>query len=82
MDLSDDEKNVLNSNGGLNVDSIWYIDSEYRAVVEKGYSGVVTREYKLSHEDVVSAREFIESRGISNTVSSNALIEFINIFMK
>ena len=37
-DLSKEEKNALHKNGGLHVDSLWYVEDSYRSLIEGAFA--------------------------------------------
>lgn len=73
---------MLNKNGGLNVDSLFYTDPEYKAVIEGCFHGEPQAVYTFSHEDVLAVQKFIEENSIGNTKDKTALSRFVEMFLK
>lgn len=79
--LSDTEREKLNQNGGLNVDSKWYQDSDYQTVISNMWkNGIPEETWIFSNEDVQKVKEFIDTHGIGNSQEGNALTQFVEKF--
>lgn len=65
-------------NGGLNTDSRWYRNPEYKEVITAAWQeGNTSREtWTFSREEVENVKEYIKEHGIGNSQEKNALSEF------
>lgn len=79
--LSEEEKKALNANGGLNVDSKWYKEEEYKNLIHSLWTDAEPDEiWKFSHQDVEKVKDYINEHGIGNSVQSDGLSGFVNEF--
>lgn len=81
LNLSPEEMEVHNKNGGLNVDSIWYRSAKHREMMETGFRNEVEAIYRFDHEDVLAVQDFIEENGIGNSKDPTALQRFADKFL-
>ena len=80
--LTAEEKEIQNANGGLCVESKWYRDPEYRTLVENTFVKTSGKIYRYTYEDVEQICAYIDAHGIGNSQDDNALNEFIHLFME
>lgn len=80
--LTAEEKEIRNANGGLHVESKWYRDPEYRTLVENTFVKTSGKIYRYTYEDVEQICAYIDAHGIGNSQDDNALNEFIHLFME
>ena len=70
--------------GGLESNSIWVLDSEYRQALLEAFENLKndTPEavYEFTHEEILQMKEFITDKGIGNTREDGALYQFWNKF--
>ena len=80
--LSEEEKENLNRNGGLHVDSMWYQNPEYKALLLDLWEEERTADkvWDFSREDVRKVKEYINIHGIGNSREENALSGFLRQF--
>lgn len=81
--MTEEEKKKANENGGLNVDSKWYREADYREVIQNTFKkkdgdGEI---YHYTLEDIERMREFIDEHGVGNTEEPHALSLFADEFM-
>lgn len=80
--LSAFKKESLNQNGGLQVDSRWYRNPEYKELIsglwEKGRTA--EKVWNFSQGDVGKVKEYINTHGIGNSKEKNALTRFLRQF--
>ncbi|MDU3180553.1 MAG: InlB B-repeat-containing protein [Lachnospiraceae bacterium] len=81
--MTEEEKKKANENGGLNVDSKWYKEADYREVIQNTFKkkdgdGEI---YHYTLEDIERMREFIDEHGVGNTEEPHALSLFADEFM-
>lgn len=74
--MTEEEIEALNHNGGLRVDSVWYKDPEYRALIEATFEKTKGDAYKYTLEEVEQIKEFVEIHGIGNSKEPDALKKF------
>lgn len=71
--------------GGLEDDSIWKTDPEYRAVLEDTFRRLREDDpeevYEFSHEDILEMKKFVEENGIGNSKRTDALSDFYKKFL-
>ncbi|PWJ52435.1 hypothetical protein [Faecalicatena contorta] len=81
-DLESAEKERLNQNGGLNIDSKWYQNSIYRSLISSMWSEEKTPDkvWHFSCEDVQKVKEYINIYGIGNSQEESALDKFLEKF--
>lgn len=79
--LTEEEKEVRNGNGGLNVESKWYHDPEYQAIIEAAFAKTEGTVYRFSKEDIDKIKAYVEANGIGLTGSEEALDTFYNEFV-
>ncbi|MGC4019581.1 MAG: hypothetical protein QM793_10435 [Muricomes sp.] len=80
--LTEKEEKEYNSNGGLNVDSKWYRNTEYVAVLSKFRDDRQKPEqiWKLAPDNVREVKRYVEKHGIGNFKEDNALALFVDEF--
>lgn len=79
--LTDADKEALNTNGGLNVDSKWYREKEYKDFIHSLWEDSKPDEtWVFSHKDVEKVKNYINEHGIGNSVQSDGLKGFANEF--
>lgn len=80
--LSREEKETLNQNGGLHLDSRWYQNPEYKELLLGlwGKEQTADKVWNFSQEDVRKVKEYINIHGIGNSREKNALCNFLKQF--
>ena len=73
--LSEEEKEARNSNGGLNVESKWYHEADYRTLIEGTFGKTEGTVYEFDKEDIDNIKAFVDANGIG------ALDTFYNQFV-
>lgn len=79
--LSEEEKEARNGNGGLNVESKWYHDPEYQAVIEAAFGKTQGTDYEFTKEDIDKIKAYVDVNGIGTTRSDAALDNFYSQFV-
>lgn len=79
--LSEEEKEARNGNGGLNVESKWYHDPEYQAVIEAAFGKTQGTDYEFTKEDIDKIKAYVDANGIGTTKSDAALDNFYSQFV-
>lgn len=79
--LSEEEKEARNGNGGLNVESKWYHDPEYQAVIEAAFGKTQGTDYEFTKEDIDKIKAYVDANGIGTTRSDVALDNFYSQFV-
>ena len=79
--LSEKEKEARNGNGGLNVESKWYHDPEYQAVIEAAFGKTQGTDYEFTKEDIDKIKAYVDANGIGTTRSDAALDNFYSQFV-
>lgn len=79
--LSEEEKEARNGNGGLNVESKWYHDPEYQAVIEAAFGKTQGTDYEFTKEDIDKIKAYVDANGIGTTRSDAALDNFYSQFV-
>lgn len=79
--LSEEEKEARNGNGGLNVESKWYHDPEYQAVIEAAFGKTKGTDYEFTKEDIDKIKAYVDANGIGTTRSDAALDNFYSQFV-
>lgn len=79
--LSEEEKEARNGNGGLNVESKWYHDPEYQAVIEAAFGKTQGTDYEFTKEDIDKIKAYVDANGIGTTRSDTALDNFYSQFV-
>lgn len=79
--LSEEEKEARNGNGGLNVESKWYHDPEYQAVIEAAFGKTQGTDYEFTKEDIDKIKAYVDAHGIGTTRSDAALDNFYSQFV-
>lgn len=74
--MTEEEIEELNHNGGLRVDSVWYKDPEYRALIEATFEKTKGDTYKYTLEEVEQIKAFVDEHGIGNSKEPDALKKF------
>lgn len=79
--MTEAEKEKANKNGGLNVDSKWYCDPEYRALLQGTFGKTSGTRYHYTLEDLNAMRSFVDIHGPGNAQEIDALSKFADQFM-
>lgn len=70
--------------GGLQSNSIWLVDVEYRKSIENAFDNIKNSTpealYEFSHGEILEMKEFVKLKGIGNTKEDSALQQFYNKF--
>ena len=84
QELSEEEKEYYNKNGGLHVDSKWYHDPEYVAEITECWDETKPSDqiWEFTKEDVEKVKEYVSVHGIGNSLEENALAEFVKEFAR
>ncbi|MGN0142498.1 MAG: InlB B-repeat-containing protein [Roseburia sp.] len=73
-------------NGGLEPDSIWLTNPEYRAALELAFENLRNDTplyvFRFTHEDILEMREFVVENGFGNEKNADALQRFYDRFME
>lgn len=73
-------------NGGLEDNSVWKTDPDYKAVIENAFDNLKNdtpeESYYFSHEDILEMKKFVDENGVGNSANPYALSEFYDRFMK
>ena len=76
--MTSEEIEASSDNGGLNVMSKWYQNAAYKALLTGSFAKDAGTDYKISAEKTKELKQKIESNGIGNSKSSNALTDIYN----
>ena len=76
--MTSEEIEASSDNGGLNVMSKWYQNAAYKALLTGSFAKDAGTDYKISAEKAKELKQKIESNGIGNSKSSNALTDIYN----
>lgn len=76
--MTTEEIEASSDNGGLNVMSKWYQNAAYKALLTGSFAKDAGTDYKISAEKAKKLKQKIESNGIGNSKSSNALTDIYN----
>ena len=76
--MTSEEIEASSNNGGLNVMSKWYQNAAYKALLTGSFAKDAGTDYKISAEKAKELKQKIESSGIGNSKSSNALTDIYN----
>ena len=76
--MTTEEIEASSDNGGLNVMSKWYQNAAYKALLTGSFAKDAGTDYKISAEKAKELKQKIESNGIGNSKSSNALTDIYN----
>ena len=76
--MTSEEIEASSNNGGLNVMSKWYQNAAYKALLTGSFAKDAGTDYKISAEKAKELKQKIESNGIGNSKSSNALTDIYN----
>ncbi len=79
--MTEAEKEKANKNGGLNVESKWYRDPEYRALLQSTFGKTSGTRYHYTLEDLNAMRSFVDIHGPGNAQEIDALSKFADQFM-
>ena len=79
--MTEAEKEKANKNGGLNVESKWYRDPEYRALLQSTFGKTSGTRYHYTLEDLNAMRSFVDIHGPGNAQEIDALSNFADQFM-
>lgn len=71
--------------GGLEDNSIWKTDPEYRSVLQEAFdnlkNGTPEETYYFTHETILEMKQYIQDHGVGNSEEPGALQQFYNQFM-
>ena len=76
--MTTEEIEASSDNGGLNVMSKWYQNAAYKALLTGSFAKDAGTNYKISAEKTKELKQKIESNGIGNSKSSDALTDIYN----
>ena len=76
--MTSEEIEASSDNGGLNVMSKWYQNAAYKALLTGSFAKDAGTDYKISAEKAKELKQKIESNGIGNSKSGNALTDIYN----
>ena len=76
--MTTEEIEASSDNGGLNVMSKWYQNAAYKALLTGSFAKDAGTDYKISAEKAKELKQKIESNGIGNSKSSDALTDIYN----
>ena len=76
--MTSEEIEASSNNGGLNVMSKWYQNAAYKALLTGSFAKDAGTDYKISAEKAKELKQKIESNGIGNSKSGNALTDIYN----
>lgn len=62
--------------------SKWYKDAAYKAVIEETFEKTTGTTYEYTKEDLDEMRQYVEDHGIGNAEEETALSGFSEKFMK
>lgn len=79
--MTEEEKAAAHRNGGLNVNSKWYRNEEYRTLIEGTFRKTSGTRYRYKLEDLNAMRAFVDEHGPGNAAEPDALAKFIERFM-
>ena len=80
-DLSEEELESLNQNGGLNIDSKWYTEEEYRNLLKQTFQDATSDELWLfEHGDIEDVKAYVEAHGVGNSQEAEGLSGFLDAF--
>lgn len=83
-----DEKyfNLSYEQGGVENNSVWLLDAEYRQVLMKAFENIKNNtpedEYEFTHKEILEMKEYVKRNGIGNTKSLDGLEKFWEKFLK
>lgn len=84
--ISEKYFNSSYENGGLEDNSIWKNNPEYKSVLQSAFdhlkNGTPERTYTFTHQQILEMKEFIRENGIGNTETPDGLQKFYDKFMK
>ena len=78
--MTQEEKDTANQNGGLNVDSKWYTEEEYRDLIQETFGKTSGTVYTYTLDDIEQMREYVDSHGVGNSQEADALDKFAEKF--
>ena len=78
--------NAPYENGGLEDNSIWKTNSDYRAVLQSAFDHLKNdtseQVYTFTQEQITEMKEYVKENGIGNSKSPDALQKFYEQFMR
>ena len=78
--MAPEEKDQANKNGGLNVDSKWYTEEDYRDLIQETFHKTSGTVYSYTLDDIEEMREFVDEHGVGNSQEADALEKFAEKF--
>ncbi|MBR2401574.1 MAG: InlB B-repeat-containing protein [Lachnospiraceae bacterium] len=73
------------SQGGLSDSSLWLTDDAYKAVIEACFynlrNNLPAETYYLNYETILEIKDYIDTNGYGNSINSNALRIFYDLFL-
>ena len=78
--MTQEEKDQANKNGGLNVDSKWYTEEDYRDLIQETFHKTSGTVYSYTLDDIEEMREFVDEHGVGNSQEADALDKFAEQF--
>ncbi|OUQ46255.1 hypothetical protein B5E64_05715 [Drancourtella sp. An12] len=78
--MTQEEKDQANKNGGLNVDSKWYTEEDYRDLIQETFQKTSGTVYSYTLDDIEEMREFVDEHGVGNSQEADALDKFAEKF--
>ena len=78
--MTQEEKDQANKNGGLNVDSKWYTEEDYRDLIQETFHKTSGTVYSYTLDDIEEMREFVDEHGVGNSQEADALDKFAEKF--
>ena len=83
--ISEKYFNLDHEHGGLEENSIWMMNPEYHAALQKAFDNLKNDtpedEFLIPHETILEMKQYIQEHGIGNSKEPDALTEFYNRFM-
>ena len=73
-------------NGGLEADSIWLTNPDYRATIEQAFENLKNDtplyRFYFSHETILQMKQFVQDNGFGNGKSPDALQRFCDTYLQ
>ena len=83
--ISEGYFNQDHEHGGLEENSIWITDPEYKTALQNAFNNLKNDtpedEFLIPHETILEMKQYIQDHGIGNSKEPDALTEFYNRFM-
>ena len=83
--ISEGYFNQDHEHGGLEENSIWITDPEYKTALQNAFNNLKNDtpedEFLIPHETILEMKQYIQDHGIGNSKEPGALTEFYNRFM-